>query len=127
MTFDDYTKEVDKLLVSPERGDLELLSGQLCAEAGEVFGQLTKIRRLAYKIQHTEFCATEIGLIETKKKELDELWVKFRKELGDTQFYLAAICNHLNYDLEDIAFDNIVKLKERKKNGTLTSGSGDNR
>lgn len=128
MTFDDYQAEVDKLLKNPERSNLELLCGQLCSEAGEVFGKLTKINRLAYKIKHFDDGDDKTPTNDQKlawKQEMDSLWNLFWKEIGDTQFYLAAICLYSGHRLGDHAENNIKKLNERLEAGTLTSGSGD--
>lgn len=120
MTFEEYQKEVDKLLKDPERTSLELLVGQLCSEAGEAFGKLTKISRLAYKIRNQ--CAPIDAAIQMEQLDKD-----FRKELGDTQFYLAAIHILKEWELENTAFQNIAKLQDRLARNVLTSGSGDNR
>ena len=47
-------------------------------------------------------------------------------ELGDCLWYIAALCRDLNTDMEDIANNNIKKLKDRQQRGVL-SGSGDKR
>jgi NTP pyrophosphatase (non-canonical NTP hydrolase) len=48
------------------------------------------------------------------------------KELGDVLWYLAVLANELDYDLNTIAEDNLLKLLSRQERGVL-SGSGDNR
>ena len=47
-------------------------------------------------------------------------------ELGDTCWYLAECCTQFGFDLDDIMVENIEKLKQRMKNGTIM-GSGDDR
>ena len=47
-------------------------------------------------------------------------------EVGDCMWYIAALCRDLNIDMQDIANNNIKKLKDRLERGVL-SGSGDNR
>jgi NTP pyrophosphatase (non-canonical NTP hydrolase) len=42
---------------------------------------------------------------------------KLKKELGDTLWYIAAICTTLGFDLGEIMDLNIEKLKERYPNG----------
>lgn len=49
-----------------------------------------------------------------------------QKELGDTLWYLTAICNDFGWDVEDILKMNVKKLESRRDRGVLT-GSGDNR
>lgn len=40
-----------------------------------------------------------------------------RENLGDTLWYIAAICNFFNWDLENIAKENVKKLKKRYPKG----------
>lgn len=47
-------------------------------------------------------------------------------EVGDTLWYLAAVCTELNADLGAVAQTNIDKLASRQNRGAI-SGSGDNR
>lgn len=48
------------------------------------------------------------------------------KELGDVLWYLAVFAHDLGFSLEEVAQNNLDKLKSRKDRGVLT-GSGDNR
>ena len=47
-------------------------------------------------------------------------------ELGDVLWYLAAIATDLGVTLDDIAQENIEKLRDRRARGVI-KGSGDNR
>jgi len=47
-------------------------------------------------------------------------------ELGDVLWYLAAIATDLDVTLDDIAQENIEKLRDRRARGVI-KGSGDNR
>lgn len=38
---------------------------------------------------------------------------KIAEELGDVLWYVSAICNNLGLSMEQIAFDNVMKLKKR--------------
>jgi NTP pyrophosphatase (non-canonical NTP hydrolase) len=49
-----------------------------------------------------------------------------KKELGDGLWYIAAAAKELGYTLDEIAAENIAKLRDRKERGVL-GGSGDNR
>jgi NTP pyrophosphatase (non-canonical NTP hydrolase) len=49
-----------------------------------------------------------------------------KKELGDIQWFIAAIAADHGWTLEDIAQSNLNKLFSRRDRGTL-QGSGDNR
>ncbi len=77
-------------------------------EAGEVQNKVSKIVR------------DDGGkLTEERKKAIG-------KELGDLQWYIADLADHLGLSLEDIAEDNLKMLQERKAQGKL-HGDGDNR
>jgi NTP pyrophosphatase (non-canonical NTP hydrolase) len=78
----------------------------LANEAGEVCGKIKKIFRDDNEI-----------LTEERKKQIID-------ELGDTMWYIAAICLELNIWLKDVCELNIQKLENRVKNNTL---HGDNR
>jgi len=42
-----------------------------------------------------------------------------RENLGDTMWYIAMICNHFNWDLEEVLAENIEKLRKRYPQGFL--------
>jgi NTP pyrophosphatase (non-canonical NTP hydrolase) len=48
------------------------------------------------------------------------------KELGDVLWYVSVVSTYLDISLQDVATQNIEKLKSRQQRGKL-SGSGDNR
>lgn len=52
--------------------------------------------------------------------------IKIKKEIGDVLWYCAALANDFGLKLDDIAEQNINKLKSRKERGVI-SGSGDDR
>ncbi len=78
-------------------------------EAGEVQGKIKKVLR-------------------DKEGNFDD--AKVREELsaecGDVLWYLAALCRDLGISLDDVARQNIAKLRDRQARGVL-QGSGDNR
>lgn len=47
-----------------------------------------------------------------------------RKEAGDILWQLAGLCEVMGWDLEAVAQENLAKLAERAKNGTI-AGDGD--
>lgn len=47
-----------------------------------------------------------------------------RKESGDILWQLSGLCKVMGWTLEEVAVENLEKLAERKKNGTI-DGSGD--
>ena len=49
-----------------------------------------------------------------------------KKELGDVLWYISALASDLGVTLEDVAADNVAKLRSRAERGVL-GGSGDNR
>lgn len=77
----------------------------------------------------------EVGELQNKVKKLirdgdnaftHEQMESLVKEIGDIQWYLAAICTELGIDLGRVAIENIQKLERRKAEGKL-QGSGDDR
>jgi len=48
------------------------------------------------------------------------------KELGDVLWYLANLSAELGFSLEEVAFNNLEKLKSRQERNQL-HGNGDNR
>lgn len=50
--------------------------------------------------------------------------VALRKEAGDILWQLAGLCRVMGWDLEAVAQENLAKLAERAKNGTI-AGNGD--
>ena len=55
-----------------------------------------------------------------------ETLIGLSKELGDVLWYVSNICSELNLSMEDIAQENLNKLKKRSLEGKI-KGSGDNR
>ena len=80
----------------------------LVGEAGEVAEKVKKIIR------------DNKGIFDDKSK------LAIRKELGDVLWYISNLCTELNFNLEDVAIQNLEKLKSRASKGKI-SGSGDDR
>ena len=77
--------------------------------------------------------AGEVGEVCNKIKKvtrdglsIDDIRSDLFKELGDVLWYLSALAHDLDISLENLAEQNLEKLKARKERGTL-QGSGDNR
>lgn len=51
---------------------------------------------------------------------------KIEKELGDVLWYLSMLAHRYNISLDDVASNNIEKLRSRKERGVI-KGSGSNR
>ena len=111
-------------------------------EAFEIFNssQMNDYQRAAvstaiYKKEHAVIypalgLAAEAGEVANKVKKIlrDGKFDReaIADEVGDCLWYIAALCRDLNIDMQDIANNNIKKLKDRLERGVL-SGSGDNR
>ena len=121
-TFNEYQKEANFLKISLDMflekhpdtpADVKLLlavayDGLGLGEAGEVQGKIKKIIR------------DDGGYISDENK------IEIMKEAGDIMWYLSSLCDDIGFSLEDVANENIKKLKSRRDRGTL-HGSGDNR
>ena len=80
----------------------------LVGEAGEVAEKVKKVIR------------DKKGVFD------DESKMGLKKELGDVLWYVSNICTEFNFSLDDIALQNLEKLKMRASKGKI-SGSGDDR
>jgi NTP pyrophosphatase (non-canonical NTP hydrolase) len=106
-TFKQYQNEAQRTAIYRE--SLRVLYPTMgLGEVGEVQGKIKKV-----------FRDKEGQFDEDTKKEIG-------KELGDVLWYVAILARDLDLDLEDIAQQNIAKLKSRQERGVL-GGSGDNR
>ncbi len=104
MLLNDYQEESQTTRLptySPEAAVMGLL-----AEAGEVAAVFQKLIRGDY--------AYDIAI------------TKLHKELGDVLWHIAAIAADNNWTLEEVASENIDKLKSRQLRNLL-AGSGDDR
>lgn len=81
---------------------------KLNGEAGEVAEHIGKM-----------FRDDKGGLTKNRRE-------KIIKELGDIQWYIAAIAKRIDVTLEEIAIVNLLKLKSRYERGVL-NGDGDDR
>lgn len=108
MHFKEYQqKAITTKIYKPEVG-LAYVTLGIAGEAGEVAEKVKKIIR------------DDDGVVSEAKK------VEISKELGDVLWYLAAMCDELGLDFDEVAQQNIDKLASRKERSVLT-GSGDNR
>ena len=111
-------------------------------EAFEIFNssQMNDYQRAAvstaiYKKEHAVIypalgLAAEAGEVANKVKKIlrDGKFDReaIADEVGDCMWYIAALCRDLNIDMQQIADNNIKKLKDRLERGVI-SGSGDDR
>lgn len=80
-------------MLTPEETELHALSG-LAAEVGEIHSLYQKVYQ---------------------GHELD--YIALSKEIGDTLWMIAELCTALGLRLEDVATQNIDKLRRRYPNG----------
>lgn len=108
MEFKKYQEAIKQTSIYPlEMGPSYPALG-LAGECGEVCDKIKK----TYRDKNGVFDD------ETKKN--------ISKELGDVLWYLAALCNSLELDFDDVAKQNIEKIFQRKERNTL-HGDGDDR
>lgn len=110
MTFEEFQKATNETAVYPKENNLNLVYTTLglVSEAGEVAGKYKKVIRDMNGV-----------LSEDMKKEMG-------KEVGDVLWYVSQVCTELGLSLEEVAGENIAKLRSRKERGQL-AGNGDNR
>jgi NTP pyrophosphatase (non-canonical NTP hydrolase) len=106
MNFSEYQK---KAIVTKKKWDDKLQELAYCClgltgEAGEVADLMKK---------H----------ISGTKPLNDERIVKLKYEIGDVCWYIAALCDAMDFDMDELAEMNIEKL--RKRHGDSFSGYGD--
>jgi len=94
-TFDEYDKQAEGTDHSPKSTEYYMLA--LAGEVGEACNEFKKVLR-------------------DKEGVLDEATrIKILFELGDSLWYLSRLSNHLGANLEEIALDNLIKLRMRHK------------
>lgn len=108
MEFKNYQEEAVKTAIYGAGQNILYPALGLGNEAGEVLGKIKKVLR------------DNDGIFDTESKK------KISDEIGDVLWYIAALSRDLGISLEDVAKDNITKLKDRQSRNVI-SGSGDNR
>ena len=106
LTLNQYQDAAATTAVYPPQFGIEYCIHGLTNEAGEVAGAYKKLLRGDYN--------------------RDELLKRCKKEAGDVLWYLANLSRELGFSLEEVAAENLSKLKGRAEAGTL-KGDGDNR
>jgi NTP pyrophosphatase (non-canonical NTP hydrolase) len=110
MNIDDYQKRALTTVITSGdmfKDSLHWVLG-INGEAGEVAEKVKKIIR------------DKNGKMTQQDKQ------ELAKEIGDVLWYLAVFAHDLGFSLDDIARQNLDKLKSRKARGVL-GGDGDNR
>ena len=106
MKLNDYQDEARKTAIYPVEDALTYTALGLCGESGEVAEKIKKWIR-----------GDDNG---------SSLKENLLYELGDVLWYISNLCTELNFNLEDVALQNLEKLKLRASKGKI-SGSGDDR
>ena len=109
MDFDNYQIEARKTAIYPDK-DKNFIYPTLglVGECGEVAEKIKKVLR------------DNNGNFDYESK------TAIKKELGDVLWYLANLCNELDFTLNEVAEENLEKLNNRLLRGKI-SGSGDDR
>ena len=112
MYMNDYQDDAETTML-PTANNIEYLSLNLAAEAGEVAGKIAKLYR------KRPYVDSDISLDHDAVHAIIE-------ELGDVLWQTAMLANLLGYRLSDVAKINLAKLGERRKRGVI-DGEGDSR
>lgn len=138
MTFAEYSKQLADLapIKYPLAGrNIIYPSLKLAGEAGEVADKIGKNWRnkthnflKSYNlVSISRYEEEQVALMNMSADEISpELKIEIVKEMGDVLWYLWALCNELGITLEEVAKQNIIKIKGRIEAGTIC-GEGDNR
>ena len=109
MDFNTYQKNARLTAQYPNLGSNYIYPTLgLVGEAGEVAEKVKKVIR------------DKKGIFDDESKK------GLKKELGDVLWYVSNLCTEFNFSLDDIALQNLEKLKLRAVKGKI-SGSGDDR
>ena len=109
MDFKTYQKKARLTAQYPNLGSNNIYPTLgLVGEAGEVAEKVKKVIR------------DKKGVFDEESKN------GLKKELGDVLWYISNLCIEFNFSLDDIALQNLEKLKKRAAKGQI-SGSGDDR
>ena len=108
MDFDDYQTTAGKTALYRDAYRVTYPALGLASEAGEVAGKVKKVLR----DRDGDFAPAQIAAI--------------KDELGDVLWYIAALATDLGLSMDDIASDNIEKLRSRLERGVI-QGDGDER
>lgn len=109
ITAAQYQEKACETAIFPKNKAMEYLTLGLTGEAGEIANKVKKFIR--------------DGAV---KDEYLEKRIQIGYEIGDVLWYCAVLAEELEMNLGHIMENNLQKLADRKKRGTL-SGSGDNR
>ena len=107
----------------PESENFAYMFLNLVGELGELSSKVGKrIRKGQMELSENELLPCgELGW---------DGWKEFERELlleaGDVLWQLSGLCSVMGWSLEDVAFENLSKLRSRKDRGVI-DGEGDER
>ena len=107
MNLDDYQEQAKATAIYDKKHAIIYPALGLAGEAGEVSNKVKKLLRDGYENN------------KDYRKEISD-------EIGDVLWYVAVLADDIGVKLSDIANNNLEKLENRKKKGTI-HGSGDDR
>ena len=107
MNLDDYQEQAKATAIYDKKHAIIYPALGLAGEAGEVSNKVKKLLRDGYE----------------KNKDYRKT---ISDEIGDVLWYCAVLANDIGCDLQTIANNNLVKLKDRMDRGVI-GGNGDNR
>lgn len=108
MEFDAYQAAARTTALYGDRNRITYPALGLASEAGEVAGKVKKVLR----DRDGDFGEEQVAAI--------------RDELGDVLWYVATLADDLGLSLDDIAGNNLHKLRSRLARGAI-QGDGDRR
>ena len=107
MNLDDYQEQAKATAIYDKKHAIIYPALGLAGEAGEVSNKVKKLLRDGYENN------------KDYRKEISD-------EIGDVLWYVAVLADDIGCKLSDIANNNLLKLENRAKKGTI-HGSGDKR
>ena len=76
----------------------------------------------AVRKEQIDICHNQMNIIAPNGELLEGI----RKEIGDCLWFIAGLCDTFGWSLEQIAQENLAKLKSRQERGVII-GNGDER
>lgn len=107
-----YQQDAADTAVYPKAAELIYLTNGLAGEAGEVANKFKKLIRSSVITDDMKLSTLTNIICETQPLSIKE-------ELGDVLWYVSQLAKAFGWSLEDIAMENIAKLRNRKEKGTL--------
>jgi len=107
MNFNEYQEMAKTTAIYDKKQQILYPALGLAGEAGEVANKVKKLIRDGY--EKNKDYRTEISA-----------------EIGDVLWYCAVLADDIGCDLQTIANNNLLKLKDRMDRGVI-GGNGDNR